>query len=161
MKRNARTHSPRALKANYAYALDQITDLFGVDIATVRRWIRLDGLERIPGVRPYLVHSSDLKVFVERRRKARRHPCAQHEAYCFSCRLPRTPQFRSGTVELLPNATTRFGANCSVCGRKMFKTIGRASWSENHPLAAYLRDAPEQHNGVRAQPPECSLGKGA
>ena len=160
MKRGTRTHSPRALKANYSYTLDQIADLFGVDIATARRWIRVDGLKRIPGVRPYLVHSSDLKAFLEQRRKARRHICAQHEVFCLSCRLPRVPQFQSGAIETLPNKTTRFGANCSACGHKIFKVVGRSNWSGNHPLAAYLRDAPEQHNGVRSLPPECSLGKG-
>lgn len=160
MTRKTRTCSPRALKTDYSYTLEQITDLYGVDIATVRRWIRVDGLKRIAGVRPYLVHSSDLKAFLERRQKERRHPCAMHEAYCFRCRLPRTPQNRSGTVEPLPNATTRYKAKCSVCGGKVFKTIGRSSWSENHPLAAYLHDAPEQHNGGLSQPPECSLGEG-
>lgn len=161
MKRRTRTSSTRFLKTNYSYCLDQITDLYSVDIATVRRWIRVDGLKRIPGVRPYLVHSSDLKAFLERRQNARRHPCAQHEVYCFSCRLPRTPQMGSGLAEPLPNATTRFKAKCSTCGGKIFKAIGRSNWSEEHPFAAYLRDAPEQHNGVCSQPPECSLGTGA
>ena len=160
MKRKSRTYSPRALKTNYSYTLEQITDLYGVDIATVRRWIRVDGLVRISGVRPYLVHSSDFKAFLERRQRDRRQPCAPYEAYCFRCRLPRTPQSRTGTVEPLPNSTTRFKGKCSTCGGKIFKTIGRSNWSQEHPLAAYLRDAPEQHNGVCSQPPECSPGRG-
>ena len=160
MKRKTRTYSPRALKTNYSYTLEQITDLYGVDIATVRRWIRVDGLKRIPGVRPYLVHSSDFKAFLVRRQRDRRQPCAPHEAYCLRCRLPRTPRICTGAVVALPNATTRFKAKCSTCGGKIFKIIGRSDWSQEHPLAAYLRDAPEQHNGVRSQPPECSPGKG-
>jgi hypothetical protein len=158
--RKTRAYSPRALKSNYSYTLEQIVDLYGMSIATVRRWIRIDGLKRVPGVRPFLVHSSDLKAFLEQRNNARRHPCAQHEVYCFRCRLPRTPQIHTGAVETLPNATTRFQAKCSICGGKIFKAIGRLNWSEKHPLAAYLQDAPEQHNGVHSQPPECSLGEG-
>ena len=160
MKRKTRTYSTRALKADYSYTLEQITDQYDVDIATVRRWIRVDGLVRIPGVRPYLVHSGELKAFIERRKKAKRQPCALHEAYCLSCRFPRAPQMGSGFSELLPNATTRFRAKCSICGGKIFKTIGRLNWSEFHPLAAYLNDALEQHNGVRPRPPKCSHGKG-
>lgn len=161
MKRKTRTYSPHALKVNYSYSLEQITDLYNVDIATVRRWIRVDGLKRIPGVRPYLVHSSDLKVFLVLRKKARQHKCALHEAYCLSCRIPRAPKILTGLVERLPNGTTRFKARCAICGSKMFKIIGREKWSANHPLAGYLRDASEQHNGVHSLPPECSLGERA
>ncbi len=160
MNRKRRTYSPHTLKSNYSYALEQIADQYGVDIATVRRWIRLDGLKRVPGVRPYLVHSSELKAFLERRQKARRHPCAPHEVYCLRCRHPRTPQTGTGVVEFLPNTAIRFKAKCAACGGKILKVVSRADWAENHPLAAYLHEAPEQHNGVRTRPPECSLGRG-
>jgi hypothetical protein len=159
LKRKKRTYSPHALKLDYSYTLEQITDLYGVDIATVRRWIRLDGLKRIPKVRPFLVHSGDLKAFLVKRQKDRRQPCAPSEAYCLTCRHPRTPQIRTGSVEPLPNGTCRFKAKCSYCGGKIFKTIGRLKWSEDHPLATYLRDASAQHNGVHSQPPKCSHGK--
>ena len=160
MKRKSRTRSPHALKANYSYTLEQIVDLYGVDIATVRRWIRVEGLKRVPGARPYLVHSSDLKAFLERRQKARRHPCAAFEVYCLRCRLPRNPQPGTGSIEPLPNTAVRFRAKCATCGGKIFKAISGADWSKNHPLAALLYGAPEQHNGVRSQPPECSHGIG-
>lgn len=150
MRGKPRTYSPHVLKSNYSYSLEQIADLYGVGIATVRRWIRVDGLKRIPRVRPYLVHSSEIKTFLERRQNARRHPCAPNEAYCLRCRLPRTPKPGTGTVEALPNTALRFRAECSACAGKILKTISRADWSINHPLAALLRDAPEQHSGVRS-----------
>lgn len=159
MKKKKRTYSPHVLKSDYSYSLDQITDLYSVDIATVRRWIKKDGLKRIPGVRPYLVHSGDLKAFLRKRQRDRRQPCALNEAYCLTCRRPRIPQICTGAVESLPNTTTRFKAKCSACGGKIFKTIGRLKWSEKHPLATYLQEAPEQHNGVHSQPPECSHEK--
>lgn len=160
MKRKSQTYSPHALKANYSYTLEQISDLYGVDIATVRRWIRVDGLNRVPGVRPYLVHSSDLKAFLVRRQKARRRPCAPHQLFCLRCRLPQTPQMGTGTVEQLPNTAIRFKAKCAACGGKILKVISHVNWAENHPLAAYLHETLEQLNGVRSQPPECSLGGG-
>lgn len=160
MSKRRRAYCTRVLKENYSYSLEQIADVYGISIATVRRWIRVDGLPRIPGVRPYLVHSSELKRFLDDQRKARSYPCAEHEVFCFRCREPRTPGPGTGTTQPLPNGTTRFGALCADCGSKMFRTIGRAKWSRNHPLAAYLRDASEQHNGVCPRPPECPLGSG-
>jgi Helix-turn-helix domain len=145
-----RTFSPHLLKSNYSYSLEQIADLYGVGIATIRRWIRVDGLKRVPHVRPYLVHSTELKSFLERRQRDRRHPCAPNEVFCLRCRLPRTPQPGTGTVEPLPNTAIRFRAECSACGGKILKTISRADWSKNHPLADLLRDAPEQHSGMRS-----------
>jgi hypothetical protein len=152
MKQKKRTFSIRGIKHDYSYTLEQITDLFEIDIATVRRWIRVDGLIRIPGASPYLVHSSDLIAFHDQRKKSRKRPCQLHEAYCLKCRLPKIPQFGSGTVTALPNGTTRFKAACSCCKGKIFKAIGRLKWSINHPLAAYLIEAPGQHKGTRPQP---------
>jgi hypothetical protein len=51
-------------------------------------------------------------------------------------------------VEHLPNTALRFRAKCATCGGKIFKTISRADWSKNHPLAVLLRSAPEEHSGV-------------
>jgi len=160
VKRKSRTHSSRALRVNYSYSLEQIADLYDVDIATVRRWIRVDGLKRIPRVRPYLVHSSELKIFLEQRQKDRRRPGSLDEVYCLKCRIPRIPKMRSGVGELLPNRTTRFKAQCSVCECRIFKVIGRVKWTEMHPLAAYLQNAPAQHNGLLPVPHECPHGKG-
>jgi len=142
MTRKSRTYSPHVLKENYSYNLEQITDLYGVVIATVRRWIRVEGLKRVPGVRPYLVHSSELKAFLARRQKARRRPCAPHQLYCLRCRHARTPQMGTGTIERLPNTTIRFKAKCPACGGNILKVVSRANWAENHPLAAYLHEAP-------------------
>ena len=46
--RKKRTYSPRALKSNYSYTLEQLADLYDLDIATPRRWVRDEGLVRVP-----------------------------------------------------------------------------------------------------------------
>lgn len=147
----------RLIKDDYSYTVEQITDLYGVDVATVRRWIRKEGLRRVPKVRPYIVHSSDLKAFIEARQKKRKHSCSIHEAFCFRCQVPRTPAMGSATVVPLPNTCIRFQAKCSECGGKMNRTIRGAEWDKNHPLARYLADATREHNGVQLMPRECSL----
>lgn len=59
-------HTPFArIKENYSYTVQEIADLFEIIIATVRRWGRIEGLKRIPKVRPHLVHSSDLRCFLD------------------------------------------------------------------------------------------------
>lgn len=159
MKRKKRAYSSHFVKANYSYSVEQVADLCRVSIATVRRWIKNDGLIRIPKTRPYLVHSTALKAFLLKRKKEKTQPCEQNEAYCMGCSHPRNPILGTGTIKALINGTYRFQATCSYCNRKMFKVIGRWKWSEKHPLAAYLQDASKPHNGEHSQPPKCSLGK--
>ncbi len=40
-------YNTRLVKDDYSYSVEQIADTWNVDIATVRRWIRLEKLERI------------------------------------------------------------------------------------------------------------------
>jgi hypothetical protein len=150
-------YNTRLIRNDYSYYVEQIADLYEVDIATVRRWIREDGLERIPKTRPHLVHSSVLKAFLDKKQAKKKKPCVGNEIFCFSCQKPRNPRLHSGVAVQLPNNSIRFQAKCSDCGGKMNRTIRAAEWAENHPLAVYLSDASREHNGVEPPHHECSL----
>ena len=160
MSKKKRTYPLRLIRENYTYSLDQIADMYGVDLATVRRWIRFEGLERLPKTRPYLVHSTALRRFLEKRQKSRKQKCGDQEAYCLKCRCPRTPLSGTGRADQQPNGCIRFHAACATCGRKINRVIKGAEWSENHPLAAYLHDATSQHNGAQSLHPECQFQQG-
>lgn len=160
MKHKKRTYPLKLIRSNYTYTVEQIADLYGVDVHTVRRWIREDGLKRIPKMRPYLIHSSDLKRFLHTKQKARKHPCKANEVFCLKCRLPRTPKNSTATILELPNKSVRFKARCSVCNSKINRVVKAAHWSISHPLSAYLEDAPKQHNGVNDSPLECNIDEG-
>lgn len=160
MKHKKRTYPLRLIRNNYSYTVEQIADLFGLDVHTVRRWIREDGLKRVPKTRPYLIHSSELKKFLQKKQKARKRPCKDNEAYCLKCRAPRTPKNNSAITVDLPNKSVRMKARCSICNSKINRTIKAADWSDSHPLYAYLKDAPKQHNGTHDSPPECNLEEG-
>jgi hypothetical protein len=159
MTAKKKTYSLCRIRENYSYTVQEIADLFGVTIATVRRWIRTDGLKRIPKVRPHLVHSSDLRCFLEQRQNANKHVCAENEVYCTGCRSPQIPEPGSGNITERPNKTIHFKSKCGVCSRRINRYIRRVDWSQNHPLAAYLKDAPANPNESQRSPRKCALQK--
>lgn len=157
MSKIKRTYPLRLIKVNYTYTVEQIADLFGIDIATVRRWIRDDGLQRIPKMRPYLIHSSALFKFLNKRQKSRKKPCKANEAYCLKCRCTQTPIMGSLKDTELPNKTVRVQGKCSGCKSKINRVVRGADWSKSHPLWPYLQDATKQHNGACDTPLECNI----
>lgn len=160
MRRKKRSYNLRLIKGDYTYSLDQIADLFGIDVATVRRWIKFEGLERIPKTRPFLVHSSALKAFMDKKRKARKQACGECDAWCCKCKRPCAPKSNTGTIHNQPNGTVRFQGQCATCGTRINRVLKGVEWSEKHPLAAYLHDAAKQHNGAQSSHRECQFQKG-
>ncbi len=152
-----RKYNTRLIRDDYSYYVEQVADVFGVDVATVRRWMREHGLQRIPHTRPHMIHSSQLKIFLEKQKATRKKPCAAHEVFCLRCQLPRTPKMGSATITILPNTSVRFSAACVECGGKMCRSIKRAEWEQNHPLTTYLSDAAVEHKGVLPLHRKCSL----
>lgn len=152
-----RRHSTRLIKDNYSYHVEQIADLFRVEVSTIRRWVREEGLERIPNTRPHLIHSSKLKAFIQKQQAKRKKPCAENEAFCLRCQSPRIPLTGSGVAVPLPNGCIRFKAKCGECRGKINQNIKAAHWHKNHPLAVFLTDATREHKGVQSTHRECSL----
>ncbi|MBK6896403.1 MAG: helix-turn-helix domain-containing protein [Alphaproteobacteria bacterium] len=155
-----RTYNVRLVKENYTYTVEQIADLFGIDVATVRRWIKDEGLERIPKTRPFLIHSSALKSFLTKKKAKRKKPTLPDEVYCCKCRVSRTPKKGSAKIKSQPNGALFFQAKCAGCKGKINKAIKLEDWSEKHPLAAYLHDAMKQHNGKHSSHRKCQLQEG-
>ncbi len=157
MAKKKRTYSTRFIKDNYSYTVEQIADLFGIDVATVRRWIKEEGLMRIPKTRPFLIHSSALKKFLTKKKAKHKQFCKTHEAFCCKCKAPRTPKSGTGKAVKLPNGSIRFQGQCAICHTKVNKTIKGADWAKKHPLKAYLSDTTKQHNRKHSTPLKCQL----
>ena len=157
MTKRKRTFNTRLIRDDYSYFVEQVADLLGNDVGTVRRWMREEGLERIPNTRPHLIHSSRLKAFLDKQQAKRKKPCDKHEVFCFRCQLPRSPKMGSATVTLFPNSSIGFKTICNECGGIMNRTIRDAEWTQNHPLAVYLSDATGEHKDVQPTHRECSL----
>ncbi len=160
MAKKKRTYSTRLVKDNYSYTVEQIADLFGIDVASVRRWINEEGLVRIRKTRPFLIHSSALRSFLEKRKSKRKKACKPHEVFCFKCKTQRTPKLDTGKAENLPNGSVRFQGQCGTCNTKVNKTIKGAEWTKKHPLFANLYDASKQHNRKHSTHRKCQLQGG-
>jgi hypothetical protein len=160
IKPKKRTYSLRLIRDDYTYSLEQIADMFGLELVTIRRWIKDEGLERLPKTRPSLVHSSALQSFLSRKQKSRRRACSDDQAYCFRCRCPRKPRLGTGKAHYLPNGSVRFQAECSTCGGGINKAVKGSGWAPNHPLAVYQHDATQHCNREQLTHPECQFQQG-
>lgn len=153
----SKRYNKSLIKDNYTYNLEQIADLLRVDVVTIRRWISKEGLKRIPKVRPYLVHSSELKTFLNGRQEKRTFRCADNEVPCMSCRAAREPATGSGEIILQPNGCVRLRALCGICGAICYRAIKVQDWSEKHPLAQYIHEEGKQHKGAQPTHRICSI----
>ncbi len=158
--RKKRTYQTRLVKDNYSYTSDQISDLFKINIETVRRWVKEEGLEGIPKTRPLLIHSTALKAFLKKKKSDRKKACLPHEVFCCKCKEPHAPEIGSGSIQIQPNNCVRFQGICPDHGIKIHKTIKAEEWTETHPLRAFLHDATKEHNGAQFYHRECQFEKG-
>ena len=82
--------SLRGVKTHRTYRFDQLADVLGVTVGTIRRWCR-NGLPCITDQRPFLVRGRDFKEFHEVHLKGRHQKLAQFEVYCLTCKRPVSP----------------------------------------------------------------------
>lgn len=106
----ARRYNHRRVKIHRSYSVAEVAKLLGVNKLTVTRWIAR-GLPLIERKRPYLIHGSDLRMFLLANRPARQ-PCGPGEIYCLRCRAPRRPA--ADMVDYLPR-TSKVGVLRGIC----------------------------------------------
>ena len=153
-------YSLKPLRRNYTYSVDEVAELYSITPDTVFRWIRNEGLKRIPQSRKYFVHSGDLTKFLMKRSAKNKRPCNEDEIFCCKCRKPQKPEPASLEFKNLPNNTIRVIGKCCVCGTRMNKPVSAKKWSKIHPFHPD-RDAPTRpHSGEHGSPRECQTRKG-
>jgi excisionase family DNA binding protein len=82
--------NPRLAKLHRSYSAEEAARTLGVHKGTVRNWIKA-GLPTVDKTRPVLILGSQLRDWLEQRRKAGKRPCPPGKLYCFKCREPRSP----------------------------------------------------------------------
>jgi transposase-like protein len=86
----AKRPNPNLVKIHRNYTVEEVADLFSVHKNTVRSWIK-DGLETNDDKRPMLILGSDLKRYLQSKRKSKKRKCLLFEIYCLRCRSPQVP----------------------------------------------------------------------
>lgn len=134
--------NPRLAKLSRSYSVEEVTRTLGVHKGSVRNWIKA-GLPTVRETRPILILGSELRGWLEKRRKAAKRPCPPGTIYCFKCREPRPPAL--GMVEYVPmNAKSgNLKAMCADCETFMHRRTALASIEAVMPnLDIQIREAP-------------------
>ena len=78
------------MKLHRSYSVEEAADCLGMHKNTVRTWIRA-GLPIVGGRGPTLILGSELRAFLEARRKRAKRPCPLGFLFCMKCRAARPP----------------------------------------------------------------------
>jgi hypothetical protein len=129
MGKQQRGQDLRKIRMSKCYNIQQCSTALGVNVATVRTWLR-QGLPTVPNGKPILIPGDGLKAWLTQRRLSRKQTCQPNELYCCRCRCPRTPQ--SGSVVITPRntKTVAISALCGTCNARMNKGGSLAKRSE-------------------------------
>lgn len=148
-------YSLKPVRRNYTYTAEEIASMYGITTDTVFRWIRDEDLKRLPKSRKYLIHSSDLMKFLEKKNQKNKKPCRENEMYCCKCRQPRQAKPASLKFKKNSNKTRRVFGCCVVCDTKMNTIVSDAKWSKSHPLYPFTDTPTKPHSGAQLSPREC------
>lgn len=84
----AKNYNTRIIRLNYSYTLQEISNLYGNHIRTIRQWVK-EGLPIIEGLYPYLVKGRELKKFLESKKQSRKIKLEAGQFYCTRCKQAR------------------------------------------------------------------------
>ncbi|PWE31366.1 hypothetical protein DDZ14_13485 [Maritimibacter sp. 55A14] len=138
----ARRADVRRVKLHRSYTLEQLADLSGVTIGTVRRWCKA-GLPCLTDARPFLVEGRKFKLFHAEKLAVAKTKLQPFEVYCLGCKKPRVPQ--PGLVDFEPMGATRarIMAICPACTRMTRRIIRRddlRKWAVKFGFAINTRE---------------------
>lgn len=110
----AKRPNPNLAKIHRNYTVEDVANLFSVHKNTVRSWIK-DGLPINDDKRPLLILGSDLKDYLQSKRKVKKRKCLLFEIYCVRCRLPQLPAENMVDYEPINGSMGRLIALCPSC----------------------------------------------
>lgn len=117
----ARSYDWQRIRTHRPYTLETFAALFGVHAATVRRWIRRDGLDAaiVSTQRPLIINGKLAREWMKAEAANRKQPCGPNEIYCVACKSPRTTV--SGTVRIVTTKPPKIilQGDCGVCDRPL------------------------------------------
>lgn len=82
--------SARAVKVHRLYTYEEAADVLGVTVQTIRTW-RKQKLAVLTQKRPHCIIGSVLREFIENKNVKAKHPLADDQVFCMTCKAPRRP----------------------------------------------------------------------
>lgn len=110
----AKRANPNLAKIHRNYTVEEVANLLSVDKNTVRLWVK-GGLATNDNKRPMLILGSDLKAYLQSKRKSKKQKCLPYEMYCVRCRLPQLPSGNMVDYEPINAQTGRLIGLCPSC----------------------------------------------
>lgn len=111
----AKRPNPNLAKIHRNYTVEEVANLFSVHKNTVRLWVK-DGLATNDDKRPMLILGSNLKQYLQSKRKVNKRKCLPFEIYCVRCRLPQLPAENMVDYETINCRMGRLIGLCPSCG---------------------------------------------
>jgi excisionase family DNA binding protein len=125
----AKLPNHRLVKIHRSYTVEDAAHCLAVHKNTVRRWIKA-GLPTVSGRGKTLILGSQLRSFLEVRRKDSKRPCPPGHLYCLKCQAPRPPA--AAMTEYIPITPTsgNLKALCPECTGIMYRRIKEVDQAE-------------------------------
>jgi hypothetical protein len=113
----------RRVKINRNYTIEEIASLFSLHKNTVRGWVK-NGLPTINNGRPALFLGSEVRDFLQLRRKKSQRHCPPGTLYCLRCREPKTPYGKMLDYHPITESVGNLSGLCPDCGSGLNQFIG-------------------------------------
>ena len=110
----AKRPNPNLAKIHRNYTVEDVADLFSVHKNTVRSWVK-DGLPTNDNKRPMLILGSNLKHYLQAKKKSNKRKCLSFEIYCVRCRSPQSPAGNMVDYEPINCSMGRLIGLCPSC----------------------------------------------
>jgi Helix-turn-helix domain len=121
----AKLPNHRLVKIHRIYTVEDAARCLTVHKNTVRRWIKT-GLPTVGGRGKTLILGSQLRPYLESRRKAAKRPCPPGHFYCLKCQASRPPAAAMTEYIAITPTSGNLKALCPECTGIMFRRIKAA-----------------------------------
>ena len=118
-----RSYDFQRVRSHRPYTITSLAVLFDINPATVRRWIKRDGLNVaiVDESRPIILQGSKVKVWGKALQQAKKRPCASGEMYCVRCKKP--SRVNPDSVQIIQHNQSKLTVKgeCKGCGMTLHR----------------------------------------
>ena len=115
-------HNPRSAKINRSYTVEEVADLYDIHRNTVRSWLK-QGLSHCGEGHPKLILGSELRRYLEERKRKNKHPCKVGQIYCMRCRKSVPPKSNEAVLHVPDTGGATLQGICPNCSCKLFRKV--------------------------------------